>query len=46
MQRTTTRMIMFGMYDTYKNAFDCSTITNNFSLCHAYSAFLGIQNFF
>jgi len=44
LMRTTTRSIMFGMYDKYKNLFGCSNektgIRYSFTLCHAQAAFL------
>uniref|UniRef100_A0A915EAD6 Solute carrier family 25 member 51 n=1 Tax=Ditylenchus dipsaci TaxID=166011 RepID=A0A915EAD6_9BILA len=39
-QRTTTRMIMFGMYDTYQRALGCSSTPHNFTACHGLAAFL------
>jgi len=41
-QRTTARMVMFGMYDSYKQMFGCehSSPTSSISLCHASAAFL------
>ncbi|KAL1245636.1 Mitochondrial nicotinamide adenine dinucleotide transporter SLC25A51 [Trichinella spiralis] len=39
LQRTSSRCIMFGMYDEYKRIFSCST-SGSFTRCHAGAAFL------
>lgn len=39
-QRTSTRMVMFGMFDTYRRILGCHT-DNAFTYCFALSAFLG-----
>ncbi|KAL1234999.1 Solute carrier family 25 member 51 [Trichinella pseudospiralis] len=39
LQRTSSRCIMFGMYDEYKRIFSCSA-SGSFTRCHAVAAFL------
>ncbi|KAI1706979.1 mitochondrial carrier protein [Ditylenchus destructor] len=39
-QRTSTRMIMFGMFDAYQRLLECPPIADGPTMCHARAAFL------